>query len=211
MPHSPEEPVAAPFTVLIDSAESHPFTFEGIRADADRQHRPIVVPRRHECLGRHPHSLGDYSAEATGGGLSLVGVAHVERKSLDDVQGTVLGWETPSERARELAGRRDRFEKELSNLEKIRWPLVVVEATRERCLELMPSYGKKTREVNAKVFFRSVQAYRMDYRVQWDFCESRRMAEVVTYRHLERAWKKLNREHAQKIKEQKQESSAAQA
>lgn len=179
-----EEPIASPFTVLIDTNESQPWTFQNLRADAKDELRPLVVPTRYESLGRHPHALGDYSAEG------LVGVAHVERKSLEDCQGTVLGWETEHERRKHLAGRRERFEKELENLSKIPYGIVIVEAEFAECLKTMPSWGKKSREQNAKIFARSVQAYMADYKTPWLFCDGRRLAEQCCYRWLFRAWRK---------------------
>lgn len=185
-----EEPVVAPFTILVDSAESHPFTFTGLRADAAKDNRPLVVRTRFECLGRHPNSLGDYAIEG------LVGRCHVERKSMADAQGTVLGWDTEYERRTEAVGRRDRFEKELSNLAKIDAAMVVVEASLHDCLELMPQWGVKSAELNAKIFARSVLAYQQDYKVPWLFAGSRRLAEVMTFRFLERFWK-YHRKEAQ--------------
>lgn len=219
-----EEPVKSPLVVLIDSAESQPFTFQGLRADAKQGSRPLIVSTRHECLGRHPHSLGDYTAEG------LVGIAHVERKSREDCQGTVLGWETPSERAKELkrameaqanesqahepvagktaTGRRDRFEKELSNLAKIAYGVVIVEASFGECLATMPQWGKKSRETNAKIFARSVSAYMQDYKVPWMFCDSRRQAEVMTFRFLERAHRKMK--EGQRVTSQQAKEKARQ-
>lgn len=174
----------SPFTVLVDSAESHPFTFQGIRADQRHGGQVIEIASRHESLGRHPHSLGDYSAEG------LVGVAHIERKSMEDAWGTVLGWESPAERAKHKTGRRDRFKKELENLAKIPCGVVVVEATLGDCIRHCPSWGKKPRHENAKIFSRSVSAFMQDYKTPWVFCDSRRHAEIVTYRWLFRAWEK---------------------
>lgn len=183
-----ESPVESPFVVLVDSAESHPFTFQGLRADADKGGRPLVVQCRRDSLGRYPCSLGDYSAEG------LVGHAHVERKSVEDCQSTVLGWDTYHERQTGQAGRRERFKQELANLQAIPCGLVVVEGSLADCLATMPSWGRKTREENAKAFMRSVAAFMQDYRVPWLFCESRRHAEITTYRWLERAWRKQCKE-----------------
>lgn len=174
-----------PFTVLVDSNESHPFAFNGIRGDASEGARPLLVKTRFECLGRYPDSLGDY------GVAGLVGSVGVERKSMEDAWGTVLGWETPSEREKELAGRRQRLEKELENLAKIPFGCVVVEAPFHACLEQMPSWGTKPAGTNAKIFNRSVLAYTQDYRVPWVFCGTRRHAERFTLRYLWRAWRKL--------------------
>lgn len=40
------------------------------------------------------------------------------------------------------------------------------------------------------MIYRSLLAWQQDYRVQWAFCESRRMAEITTFRWLYRWWEK---------------------
>lgn len=182
------EPFVVPFVILVDTAESQPFTFDGLRADANKDSRPLVVRTRWQLLGRYPHSLGDYSIDG------LEGRVHVERKSLEDAQGTVLGWDSEYDRRNELPGRRERFEKELDNLSKVDAAMVVVEATLGDCLRYMPGWGKKSAALNAKIFMRSVLAYQQDYRVPWCFCDGRRLAEIATFRFLERFWRKQSRD-----------------
>lgn len=178
------EPYTCPFTVLIDTAESQPFTFQGMRADADKQNRELVIPTKFTPLGRHPHSKGDYSIE---GFEDRIGI---ERKGMEDAWGTVLGWETEHQVAKGAPGRRQRFEKELENLQKLEASMVVVEATFDDCLRLIPQWGKKEAKVNAKIFLRSVLAYMQDYKVTWLFCDGRRLAEISTFRFLERFHRK---------------------
>lgn len=89
------------FHILIDSAEQHPFSFSGLRSDANEGYTQLRVLTSIECLGRHPDSLGDYSL--AGG----IGRCHIERKSMGDCQSTILGFND---------GHRDRFEQELRNL-----------------------------------------------------------------------------------------------
>lgn len=176
-------PTTAPFTVLVDTAETMPFEFTGLHADAVKLDRPLIVRTKWQCLGRHPHGLGDYAIEG------FEGRCHVERKSMEDAQGTVLGWDSESDRQKGNLGRRQRFECELANLAKIEAAMVVVEATIGECLRTMPEWGKKDKTLNAKIFFRSVLAYQQDYRVPWMFCDGRRVAEQATYRFLERFWR----------------------
>jgi len=173
-----------PFTVLVDTAETAPYTFQGLRGRYKDKYQPLHVETKWQCLGRVPDSLGDYSIEG------MVGRVHVERKSLEDVQSTVLGWTTKYERDEGLPGRRDKFKKELENLEKIEAPLVVIEATLEECLETMPQWGKKTSKLNAEGFNQSILAFLQDYKVNLLFAGSRRLAEVCTFRFLERFWNK---------------------
>jgi len=178
------EPFVVPFTVLVDSAESQPFTFQNIEGDSDVQGRPLVIKCDWCSLGRYPHSLGDYSIEGFQGRVA------VERKSMDDYWGTLLGWETTHQRDRSMAGRRERFEKELENLASIEAAMVVVEATFDQCLREVPQWGKRSNRQNAKSLLRSTLAYMQDYKVSFLFCDGRRLAEVSTFRFLQRFWRK---------------------
>lgn len=168
------DPYPCPFLVLIDSAEQHAFAFENMHADAARDHARLEVRTKWQALGRYPDSLGDYSLE---GGL---GRCHVERKSMEDAHGTFLGW----------GGRRERFERELLNLSQIECGLVVVECSLAELINRAPQWGTKTAAENAKSLHRSILAWQQDYRVPWSFCDSRRLAEITTFRWLERWWKK---------------------
>lgn len=190
------DPLLNPFAILVDTAEQTPFTFGGIHADADRHNRLLVVSPginllRH-CLGRHPHSLGDYAIEG------YIGRCHVERKSMDDAHGTILGW------SGEVAdrNRRERFEQELANLNNIECAAVVVECSLGELLARAPEYdhGKKTAKLNRKILLRSILAWQQDYSsVPFIFCESRRAAEVVTFRWLERFYEKHKPKRQRKV------------
>jgi len=178
------EPIRNPFTILVDTAEGQPFTFTGIRADADKDYAPLIIDREYESLGRYPNSLGDYSVKG------LTGRVHVERKSMSDAWSTILGWETEYEGTRGLVGHRNRFESELENLAGVECGLVVVEATIDQCILNMPARGTKTIAENRKIFYRSVLSFMQKYRVQWIWSSSRRAAEVDTFRWMEIFWRK---------------------
>lgn len=177
------EPLVCPFVVLIDSAEQTPFTFEHIRSDANHSHREMTVQTRWQCLGRHPHQLGDYSVDA------FVGRVHVERKSVQDCQNTLL----------DFGGHRQRFEQELANLAAIEAALVVVEGSLATVLSTTNDRRTREHKVIAKQLHRSILALMQDYHVPWLFCDGRRMAEISTFRFLERFWKKQT-ENARRIK-----------
>jgi hypothetical protein len=179
------EPFVAPFTVLVDTAESQPFTFDGLKADADKDYRPLVVRTKFQCLGRYPHSRGDYSLE---GLEEFVGI---ERKSLEDIQGTVLGWPSKLDQEKGLDGRQERFKKELENLTKLTIGAVVIEAHRIDCCAAMPEHGKKSIAENRKLFNRITLGMQLDFRVPWYWCDGRFDAECTTYRLLARAYRKL--------------------
>jgi len=185
----PEEPgadvgVMNPFTILIDSAEQNPFTFLHFHADADRKNRPLIVPTDWRPLGRHPESLGDYSIEG------FIGRCHVERKSMEDAHGTILGWD----------GRRERFERELENLSRLDAALVVVECSLETLCRQAPTH-KQTAQQNSKTLHRSIIAFQQDYSVRWLFCDTRRLAEQTTFRFFERYWHRQHEAEKQTAKE----------
>lgn len=179
-PAAKDRGVICPFTVLIDSAEQSPFTFQTLRTDADQGNRPLIVPVKYQSLGRHPDSLGDYSLDSTIGG---VGRCHVERKSMADAHSTFLGWA----RKGEDIGRRDRFERELELLSEMEAGLVVVECSFTQLVAAAPQYGVRTAAQNAKALHRSVLSWMRKYRVQWIFADDRRMAEKSTF-HWLRQW-----------------------
>lgn len=166
--------IICPFTIVIDSAESQPFEFQGIRADAAKKNAEIIVPTVWECLGRYPFSRGDYSI------VGYQGRVGIERKSVEDCIGTVLGW----------GERRERFAGELSVLAGMESACVIVEGSLGGCLEQMHDRGAKLIEANRKSFHRSIIALQQDYRVPWIFCDSRRLAEVTAFRWFERFWKR---------------------
>jgi len=170
-----------PYTILIDSAEQHPFTFENMLADSDKDYAPINVKVNWRSLGRHPNQLGDYSIDG------FVGRVHIERKSVEDCQHTILGWD----------GTRNRFEQELANLSDIESGIVVVEGSLQEVVTTVRQWGEKTAQENAKTLFRSIIAYQQDYKVRWQFCDSRRLAENFAFRFLHRYWKKRRKEHKQ--------------
>lgn len=175
MPKKPAEVINNPFTILIDTAEQQPFSFEGFRSDANRKNRPLIVATERECLGRHPDSLGDYTIK------EYRNRCNVERKSMNDAHSTLLGFGN---------GHRERFESELSNLAKIEAACVVVECSLHRLVAEAPEWGKRTAAQNAKSLHRSVIGLQQDYRIPWFFCDTRRLAEQTVFRFLSRFFEK---------------------
>lgn len=173
-----------PFTIIVDTAEAHPYTFQGLRSDAADDSRPLIVPTESRSLGRFPDSLGDYSIEAPG--IAGVGRCHVERKSMEDAHSTILGWAKKGDDI----GRRDRFERELAALSEMEAGLVVVECELQDLIRLAPQHGRRSAAQNAKTLHRSILAWMQDYSVPWLFCGDRRVAEKSTFRWLERWYRK---------------------
>jgi hypothetical protein len=177
---------------VIDTAEQQPFSFTGMRADSNRAGRPILVETVRRAIGRHPVGYGDYSLESSDGRESFIGYCAVERKSLQDCQATILGFGD---------GHRDRFEQELRNLQHVNLnqgaAMVVIECSFEQLLQSAPCRGVKSAAANAKTLLRSVLAFQQDYHVPWLFAGGRRLAEIATFRFLERYWKHHHKERTQ--------------
>lgn len=171
-----------PFTILVDTAEQHPFEFQGMKADSKDGYKPILIQWNHNLkranLGRHPDSYGDYSLDG------MHRVIGIERKSVADLQSTVLEFKD---------GRRDRFEKEMSNLQSIRYGFVVVEGSFQECCTTCRDTTMKTSAQNNKILHRSILSYQINYdMVRWVFCETRRFSEITTFRLLEKCYKHWN-------------------
>lgn len=184
--------VLNPFVIFVDSAETHPFTFQGLKADAaihgDKvAGRPLVVPVESRSLGRHPESLGDYTLDG------FIGRCHIERKSLADAHSTILGF---------ADDHRARFESELANLNEIETSRVVVESSWETFLLQAPVYGRRSQKQNAKTLHRSVISWQEKFpKVQWHFAGNRRLAEVYTFTVLATFYRhRLDEKKAEAVK-----------
>ena len=171
-----------PFTILVDTREQRPFTFRGMKSDANQGRRRLVVKTEWRCLGQ---ASGDYSIDG------LAGRCNVERKSIGDAQSTILGWH----------GRRERFKLELVTLSEMECSAVVVECTFGDLIRTAESRGVRTKAENQKTLFRQVLAWQQDYAVPWIFCDGRRLAEIATFRILERFWRKVKKEERVRVKE----------
>jgi hypothetical protein len=177
-----DAPIACPFTVLIDVQEKHPFPFTGFRTGSTLGHRPIDVPTKVKSLGV---SHGDYTIEGFEDAISI------ERKSIDDAHNTILGW----------GEHRERFGRTLDYLEGIEFGAVVVECTLGELLAKAPDRGRKTHEENKFLLNQQYCAWLLKYRaVKWIFCDSRRLAEIETFRLFEKfyAYKLRTKKEAEK-------------
>lgn len=178
------KPLTCPFTILIDSAEQFAFPFTGLKCDADKQYRPLIVNTERRCLGRHPDSLGDYSLYSVAGingakyTINGVGRCHIERKNVKDLHSTLLGF---------ADGHRKRFECELENLRKIEFAAVIVEGSKWEVIASAPEYGKRGKQDNAKILNRSIASLQYKSRpVIWEFCHGPRHAELTAFYWLKR-------------------------
>lgn len=177
--------VLCPFLIACDSNEGHPFSFTGMISDAHKKNCEYIVDVRWMSLGRYPDSYGDYSIPG------LEQEVAVERKSMEDVWSTVMGWETEEQKEKGLPSRRKRFESELENLSSLPASVVVVEAELGEILASIPDRGSRDPDTNRKMFFRSLISFQQRFKVPWMFAPGRRTAETWTFRWLMRYWEKL--------------------
>jgi hypothetical protein len=176
--------------LLIDKAEKAAFTFDGIRSRSfiDKEMR-ICLPRtERRFLGV---GCGDYSIDG------FTGRVGIERKSMKDFQGTLLGWRHEAEANGGWSidvDRRARFKRELKTLAGFECKAVVVESSLGDCIDNAPEWGKRSAEENAKYLFSTYLAWVEEFPgVPWIFAADRRMAEVAAFRILEKFWARVSR------------------
>ncbi|OGT57703.1 MAG: hypothetical protein A3E01_02900 [Gammaproteobacteria bacterium RIFCSPHIGHO2_12_FULL_63_22] len=158
----PNEPDICPFRVVTDTREQAPWSFDGIHGDARDRNRPLIIPVVTRTL-----ATGDYSIE----GMELL--VSVERKSIEDLYGT-------------LGRERERFDREIVRLDAMRFAAVVIEADWREIINSPPPHTK----LPPKSVYRSIIAYSQRFpRVHWFAMDGRRLAEITTFRILERFWK----------------------
>lgn len=179
------KPLLCDFTILVDTREQSPWSFTEIRGRSDQKYRPLIVPVKLAGL-----PTGDYSIEGLADGIAI------ERKSLTDLFGTILG-------------DRERFERELERMQFIAsspiesgcrgFACVICEG---RWTDGPPRRQSETdgefNERAAKQFrsvLGSIRSWRMEFpQVHWLECVSRRQAEVECFRTLEMFWRRRERE-----------------
>ena len=169
----------SPFTIVIDTREQRPYTFEAVPADAAEIPLDEFAVRGEAA----PHYLrvatvtekldaGDYSAQ---GFESRVAI---ERKSKADFFGT-------------LGQGRTRFEAELTRLAGYTFAAILVEAEWSEILTDPPEHSR----MSSRSIVRSVLAWQQRYpRIHWHFWPGRDVAEVVCYRMLDRFVKERKEE-----------------
>lgn len=148
--------------IVADTREQEQYTFAGWKADATDGGDVMTVRVERRTLKSGDYSLSGYETRVA-----------VERKSCADLYGT-------------LGGGRDRFERELERLDEYEFAVVMIEASWETILCEPPTRSN----LNPKTVLRSVIAWQQRYpTVHWVTAGSRRLAEGMTLRILERFWK----------------------
>jgi hypothetical protein len=180
----------AGFKIIVDTAETEPWRFDGLVGDAKDRGKPIKVDIIHRSLSRYPHSRGDYSIEVDG--QSWDGRCNIERKSRVDFIGTLLDFPKTEDGEIVTKGRRERFESELENLRMIYdaggFAAVIIEADMLSCCDMtsLPVGPSKPNEVWAKIMNRSMHAMMMDWRVPFYFCDGRQYAQQTCFQLFRR-------------------------
>ncbi len=157
------DPLPCPFTVVVDTREQSPWGFGGLRADACDNNRPLLVKTIRETLSTGDYSIQGYADRVT-----------IERKSIEDLWGTV-------------AGGRERFKREHERMREMidagGFACVVIEEEMIRGITQPPLWAN----MQPKIVFRTFLRWSMRYRVPWYWAGSRAFAEVLGFRLLS-AW-----------------------
>jgi len=162
--------VLFPRAVVVDTREQLPYSFGGLRADVSYgagSSATLMIELVAGTLGQGDYSLAGFERRLA-----------VERKSIADLFNT-------------LGQGRDRFVRELERMqEALDFAAIVVEADWARILNDPPPFT----ELSPKIVHRSVIAWQQRYpRVHWLMMPDRRVAEVTTFRVLERFWREAEK------------------
>lgn len=111
-------------------------------------------------------TTGDYSI------LGYEGRIAIERKSLEDLYGS-------------LGQQRDRFEREHERMAKLEFAAVVIEASWKEILTRPPERSR----LNPKTIHRTALSWLVRHGIAWLTVEDRRLAEITTFRLLDRWWR----------------------
>ena len=177
MTATPDGHALNPFAVAIDSNElghqTH-YTFEGLRANADRGGLPLHVPKVYRRLDK-----GDYEVDGCPGFV-------VERKTKEDLFASLGNAKIRGE------SRRENFENRMRYFHShYRTTLIVVEAELSEIRDNPPKFF----DVKAQAWRtfptvlavnRTIESWTIRYpRVHWAFLSDRRAAEAWAFRSME--------------------------
>jgi len=177
-----EDYILCDFRIVTDTREQAPWTFAGMRGDSKQKNRPLLVSTVTETL-----ATGDYSIEG------MEGLITIERKSVADFYGTIMGG-------------RDRFERELSRMQAMcdagGAARIVVEGDWYTDIPLRPGETADDQRRRLKTVYRSVLSWELRFPgIHWSRWPGRRDAERYAFRVLERFWRVKQGELAQASKE----------
>ena len=157
--------ISCPFKVLVDCREKLPYTFRGIRADAKDDRRLIEIATEWQTLETGDYTICGYEQRIA-----------VERKSCDDCFST-------------FGKGRERFRKELRRLAAFESATVIIEAGWGEILNHPPDWCK----LPPKIVYRSIIAWQQQFpAIHWWCVPGRRLAEITTFRILNRYWSRYH-------------------
>lgn len=143
------------FTIVCDSREGRPWSFEGITERYRGQDVPLHIPTIKKCLATADYSIVGYESKIA-----------IERKSATDLAGT-------------LTRGRKRFERELIRGQSLDYMAVIIETTWEQFLKYVHERTKAT----PKSLDSSILAFSMRYpKVHWIWRPNRSTAARTAYK-----------------------------
>jgi DNA excision repair protein ERCC-4 len=152
-------------TVIVDSREKNPYTFELINGDAAEGGGFLKVQTMIGALDSGDYSLEGYEAKIA-----------IERKSLADLYSTI-------------GQGRERFEREFDRLNRLDVAVVIIESTWPEILDPPESITRHT-QLSPKTISRTAISWTQRYpRVHWWTCGCRQIGEAMTFRILERYYR----------------------
>lgn len=206
------DPLPTTFVVICDTREARPFRFEGLFADAKDGNRPLLVRTERRGLASGDYSLAGYADRVAIERKSLADLLSTlgqererferELARLDQMEHALVVVEASWHQVLDLvpsclvdlaawldslSAHCGREEEQNGQPGRTRHPRPIDEWYRA----LISMLGPQTySQLNRKTVHRSILAWRQRYpRVHWDLCGDRQLAEITTFRTLERYWK----------------------
>lgn len=164
--------VSCPFTILIDTQEKEPYTFEGIESNSDHGNLPYFVRTERKWLER----LGDYSLIFPEEIAATQPKVCIERKSKADFFGSIA--------------KRDNWEERLARqCEELDYAAIIIES---EWLEI--AQGIPYSDMNFTSIHRTIQSWTIEYqKVHWFFYPGRDAAESACFWLLMRCYEKARK------------------
>jgi ERCC4-type nuclease len=154
--------IEVPFTLVVDTREQHPYTFNNLYDNKDWKGRSalLIVPTVRGTL-----KVGDYSIR------EYEELIAIERKSREDL------WQS-------VFHARENFMGRLERMQSFAWSAIMIEASWDGML-VNPDFAGG----NPKSLSRTIQSWMIKYRLtHWVMAPNRDFAEALTFRLLQKFW-----------------------
>lgn len=157
------------FSILVDTREKAPWSFQAIPSTSERHPAPISVKTYYAALPE-----GDYQLN-----VPITKLVSIERKSLEDLFST-------------LGGHRERFEAEIERLNEYQFAAVLIEASLGEVMNPQAARPGWRSQLHPRSVFETISAWEIRYpNVHWIYGDSRRNAEIKAFSILQKAHKRL--------------------